>query len=159
MTVGENISLPVRYHRNCAIQEAQDYLSPLIESMELSSWLAITPGRLGLKWSQRTGLARALAVKPDALLLDNPVAGLDPKETSWWVDTLGELASGQHPWMEGKPVTLVMACDDIRPWKMQGKQFAALTNKRWQVLGSRDQLADCTDKALKELLEPEFANR
>jgi len=42
---------------------------------------------------KRVALASVLVMNPDALLLDEPTAGLDPRSQSWLVDTLAALAA------------------------------------------------------------------
>ena len=36
-----------------------------------------------------------MTVRPEVLLLDNPLAGLDPRQTRWWLDTLAALNAGR----------------------------------------------------------------
>ena len=77
LTVLENIALPLRYHKNLSNAEAQEAVTLLIEELELGPWTDSTPGAIGRNWQKRVGLARALALKPKLLLVDNPLSGLD----------------------------------------------------------------------------------
>ena len=88
LTVSENVALPLRYHRNLSQAEAEPEVSAILESLELAPWADSTPGALGRNWQKRVGLARALALKPEVVLVDNParheyptpadVVGTDP---------------------------------------------------------------------------------
>ena len=66
------------------------------------------PGRLRRNWRQRVGLARALILRPEVLLLDNPLAGIDPPQIRWWLTFLTDLVNG-HPLMNNRKVTLILA--------------------------------------------------
>ncbi len=83
LTVLENVALPLRYHRNLSLAEATGAVGELMASLELEPWADRLPGTLGRGWQKRTGLARALALKPEVLLVDNPLAGLDPRQAGW----------------------------------------------------------------------------
>jgi ABC-type transporter Mla maintaining outer membrane lipid asymmetry ATPase subunit MlaF len=128
LTIAENISLPIRYHQKVSLEEALKKTEALLELIELADRAATTPGTLGRNWQQRVGLARALALKPRILLLDNPLTGLDPRDVSWWLDLLDQLSAG-HPLVDGRPITLVTTSDDLRPWKGRARQFAILKSK------------------------------
>jgi ABC-type transporter Mla maintaining outer membrane lipid asymmetry ATPase subunit MlaF len=151
LTVAENVALPLRYHHNLAHAQANAEAQRMLELTGLTSWADSTPGAIGRNWRKRVGLARALMLKPDVLLLDNPLAGLDLRHCSWWVKFLGELSRG-HEWRDGRPMTLVVTADDLRPWRQCARQFAALKDKHFLVLGSWEQIEVASDELVRELM-------
>ena len=154
LTVAENIALPLRYHRNLRAEAALEQAQRWLEATELEPWADSTPGALGRNWQKRAGLARALILQPEILLLDHPLGGLDMRHANWWLRFLEQLSKG-HPLMQGKPVTLVVTASDLRPWKNQAKQFAILREKRFSVLGTWTQLEAASQELLHELLVTE----
>ena len=155
LSVAENVALPLRYHRSQPGVEADKRVKAILDATGLAPWAEHTPGRINLARRQRVALARALAMSPEALLLDNPLGGPGRQEARWWRDFLAQLAGG-HPLLRGCPVTLVVACDDLRPWADQGKQFALLKQKRWLAVGGRAELTCGDEPLLHELLATEF---
>jgi len=151
LTVAQNLALPLRYHRNLAKGEAEAAVRDLLEAAELTPWANRTPTLLGRSWQKRVGLARALALQPEVLLVDNPLAGLDLRHTTWWLGFLDQLSNG-HPLMRGRPVTLVVTTADLRPWEGHARQFAILKNQRLCVLGTWAQLQATSEELLHELL-------
>jgi ABC-type transporter Mla maintaining outer membrane lipid asymmetry ATPase subunit MlaF len=155
LTVGENVALPLRYHQNCSSVEVEDRVEALLETTGLTRFTDARAGQVKSGWRQRVGLARALALQPELLLLDNPLAGIGPQEARWWREFLSRLVEG-HELMGNKPVTLVAACHDLRPWADQGKQFALLKQQRWMRVGGREELACSAEPLLRELLAADF---
>ena len=151
LTVAENIALPLRYHRNLSAAEAETQVREIMNLTELSPWADSTPGALGRNWQKRVGLARALMLKPQVLLLDNPLGGLDLRHRGWWLRCLDQLSAG-HEWLGKNRVTLIATADDLRPWRKRARQFAFLKDKRLIVLGSWDEVEAATDAQLQELL-------
>ena len=151
LTVRENVALPLRYHRNLTAGEAEAQVQPVLEAMDLTSLADSTPGALGRNWHKRVGLARALMLKPEVLLVDNPLAGLDLRHAHWWLEFLGRLSTGDKL-MGGRPLTLVMTSADLRPWKGQARQFAVLQKHRLSVLGTWERLEAASAELVQELL-------
>ena len=152
LTVTENIALSLRYHEELTPEELAARVEALLVCTELKPFANSTPGALGRNWQKRTGLARALALQPEVLLLDNPLGGADAREAGWWLNCLAQFAAG-HPFMPGKrPTTLVVSTDDLRPWRGLATRFAVLREGRFEVLGDRSRLAPAADPLVKELL-------
>jgi len=150
LTVAENIALPLRYHRDLPEAAAQAEVRELLDLTGLADWADSTPGAIPLDWRKRAGLARALILRPEVLLLDNPLAGLDGRQGAWWLNFLGELSHGLD-WMKGRPVTLAATTLDFRPWRNCARQFAVLKDKKLVVIGSWAQLEAAGDELVREL--------
>jgi len=150
LTISENISLPLLYHRDVSLDEADAEVQKLLELTELGPWADSTPGAIARNWQRRAGLARALALRPEVLLLDNPLAGLDLRHRAWWINLLEQLSRG-HEWLNGRPLTLVVTTNDLRLWRGGKRQFALLKNKRFIVLGGWAEVESASDEFVREL--------
>jgi putative ABC transport system ATP-binding protein len=151
LTVFENVALPLRYHRNLTCAAAETEVQEILEALELGPWADSTPGALGRNWQKRVGLARALALKPEVLLVDNPLANLDLRHIHWWLGFLDSLSKG-HKLLQGRPMALVVTSADLHPWKNRARQFAVLKNHRLTVLGTWAQLEAASEELLHEVL-------
>ncbi len=151
MSVLENILLPVCYHGNCRAEEAMKRARPLLDLTKLTDVAGHLPVQLSRGQRQRAALARALVLQPDVLLIDNPVANLDPRNIRWWVDFLGALARG-HEQFGGKRISIVVTAEDFRPWLEVGTRFGLLADGKWRSFDSRQELTDCSEPLVREML-------
>lgn len=151
LTIAENIALPLQYHGRGNAGEIRERVTELLEAMELSPWANRTPANVGRSWRQRAGLARALALRPEVLLLDSPLTGLDVRHTFWWLDRLGELSQG-HARLGGGSLTLIVTADDLRPWRRQAGRVACLARRRLTVYDDWQAAEDSNDATIRELL-------
>lgn len=157
LTLAENVALPLRYHHGDTAADLDERLKALFEMTGLEPWADSYPANVNRNWQQRIGLARALALKPAVLLLDSPLTGLDPHDVAWWLETVSALAQG-HPLMDGKPLTVVVSGDDLRPWRHHAARFAILKSGQFVPLGTRTDLAAREESLLQDML-PRPASR
>jgi ABC-type transporter Mla maintaining outer membrane lipid asymmetry ATPase subunit MlaF len=151
LTVGENVALPFRYHKNLGYPDGIKAMDELLVTTELKPIVDVKPADLPRSWHKRAGLARALSLQPKILLADNPLGALDARHSLWWLQFLDALSQG-HPWLGGRPLTIVVTTDDFRPWRGRGRRFALLKEKTFIPLGSWDDVVSSGEPLVKELL-------
>ena len=135
LTVLENIGLPLREHTALA--------DPLID--EIAHWkLSMAglkaevasqyPSELSGGMLKRASLARALALDPELLFLDEPTAGLDP-DSAAGVDTLIRTLRDLYG------LTVVMITHDLDLLWQVADRVAVLAEGKVQATGSMDELS------------------
>jgi len=155
LNVHENVALPLRYHRHLSWQEIEDRVKLMLELTGLTAHAEAMPGTLNHHLHKRAGLARALMLEPEVLLVDHPLSGLDFRQTNWFLNFLDQLSTG-HEFLKRRPVTLIVTAEDLRPWRNPNCHFALLKDRHFLTLGHRHQLAGHPEPLVKELLAEEL---
>jgi phospholipid/cholesterol/gamma-HCH transport system ATP-binding protein len=78
LSVRENIAYPLREHTRPTEAEIDRRVAECLEDVGLPGIEAEWPAGLSTGMRKRVGLARAIALRPEVLLYDEPTTGLDP---------------------------------------------------------------------------------
>ncbi len=78
LSVGENVAYGLREHLAMSEEEISARVHESLDSVGLPGIEAMWPADLSGGMKKRVGLARAIAVRPQVLLYDEPTTGLDP---------------------------------------------------------------------------------
>ncbi len=92
LTVAENVSLGLEM-QGLGLNERKKRIDDKLELVGLTQWRNKRPDALSGGMQQRVGLARALAMDADILLMDEPFSALDPLIRQGLQDELLELQS------------------------------------------------------------------
>jgi phospholipid/cholesterol/gamma-HCH transport system ATP-binding protein len=91
MTLGENIALPLAEYTPLGPDDIRDIVSAKLALVGLAGFEDYYPAEISGGMQKRAGLARAMALDPDVLFLDEPSSGLDPVSARRLDDLILEL--------------------------------------------------------------------
>jgi phospholipid/cholesterol/gamma-HCH transport system ATP-binding protein len=94
MTLAENVAIPLEMHTRLAPDEIAAVARLKLALVGLRGFEDLRPIELSGGMQKRAGLARAMALDPEILFLDEPSAGLDPMTARRLDDLIRELRDG-----------------------------------------------------------------
>jgi phospholipid/cholesterol/gamma-HCH transport system ATP-binding protein len=95
LTLGENISMPIEESGNVPADRISELVSYKLALVGLSGYESYYPAQISGGMRKRAGIARAMALDPDILFLDEPGAGLDPLSSMRLDELILRLRDGQ----------------------------------------------------------------
>ena len=132
ISVGENVAFPLRRHSDFDNAKILEIAHAKLADVGLEKAFDKMPGDLSGGMKKRAGLARAMALDPGILLVDEPSAGLDPITSHEIDDLLVELKK--------KGTTLVVVTHNIPSACHIGDELAMLHEGKLIARGTAAEL-------------------
>jgi phospholipid/cholesterol/gamma-HCH transport system ATP-binding protein len=146
LTVAQNVAFPLERHTKMLESERSDRVKELLRSVGMEHDLNKMPSDISGGMQKRVGLARALALQPEILLLDEPTAGLDPI-TSGEIDDLVLKLQKEHA------LTSIVVTHDLHSARAIADRVALLDKGNVVMEGSFKELAESNDDFVREFFK------
>jgi len=147
LTVKENIGLPLREHTALGDQLIDEIADWKLAMSGLAPEVgAQYPAELSGGMMKRASLARALALDPELLFLDEPTAGLDPQSA-------GEVDKLVCQLRDLFGLTIVMITHDLDLLWQVADRVAVLAGGKVQAVGSMSELAAMDNPAIRQFFD------
>ena len=148
ISVGENVAFPLRRHTRMRETEIQQRVGELLNQVGLEAHRHKNPSEVSGGMRKRVGLARALALNPSILLVDEPSSGLDPV-TSQEIDELLLGLKLRHG------TTIVVVTHNIPSARRIGDMLAFLHEGRILAYGTPEQLQQSRQELVQRFMSIE----
>jgi len=145
ISVGENVAFPLRRHTDWPDAKIRDVARAKLAEVGLEDDFDKMPGELSGGMRKRAGLARAMALDPDILLVDEPSAGLDPITACEIDDLLVE--------RKKSGTTLVVVTHNIPSARHIGDELAVLHEGRVIARGTAEELDKSEDEIVQAFMK------
>ncbi len=133
LTVAENVEVPIKEHTDLSPELREQLTALKIELVGLAVEAGDKfPSQLSGGMRKRAGLARALALDPEILFLDEPTAGLDPIGAAAFDQLIRSLQQSLN-------LTVFMVTHDLDSLSTICDRIAVLVDKRVKV-GTMEEL-------------------
>jgi phospholipid/cholesterol/gamma-HCH transport system ATP-binding protein len=146
LTVEQNVEFPLDRHTTLNAEERKSRAHELLESVGMGRDGDKMPSQISGGMQKRVGLARALALSPAIVLLDEPTAGLDPITAA----EIGELISQLQ---EKHGMTSIVVTHDLHGAKHFANRLVMLDQGKVLFEGSFEDLQKSTDPFVIQYLK------
>ncbi len=143
----ENVAFPIRrHHRKLREAEVRDRVQECLEMVGMPTVGKLMPSQMSGGMRRRVGFARAIALKPELLLFDEPTTGLDPIMTS----VLGDIILRLREQLNTTTITIT---HDIQSARKIATQIAMLFRGKVIHTDRNPAFFEADEPVLRQFLE------
>jgi len=147
LNVEQNVAFPLVHHRReMSKSEQADRVRKLLAEVGMEGHLNKMPSDISGGMQKRVGLARALILDPEILLLDEPTAGLDPISS-------GEIDELVLKLQEEHQMASIVVTHDLHSAKTIANRLALLDKGMVVIEGTFEELQKSDIEFVKEFLQ------
>jgi phospholipid/cholesterol/gamma-HCH transport system ATP-binding protein len=143
LTLYDNLALPLRRLTRKSDQEIDEIIDRVLHQVGLGGDRDKMPLELSGGMKKRAGLARALVLEPEILMVDEPSSGLDRITASEIDDLLIE---------QKRRTTMIIVTHDVHGARRIGDRFAVLDQGRLAALGKPEDLEEHENETVRKLV-------
>jgi phospholipid/cholesterol/gamma-HCH transport system ATP-binding protein len=143
LTLYDNLALPLRRLTRKSDQEIDEIIDRVLHQVGLGGDREKMPLELSGGMKKRAGLARALVLEPEILMVDEPSSGLDRITASEIDDLLIE---------QKRRTTMIIVTHDVHGARRIGDRFAVLDQGRLAALGKPEDLEEHENETVRKLV-------
>ena len=146
LTVEQNVAFPLQHHKKeMSKSEQGDRVRALLAEVGMEGDFNKMPSDISGGMQKRVGLARALALEPDILLLDEPTAGLDPISSAEIDDLVLKLQAEHH-------MASIVVTHDLHSAKTIADRLALINEGDVVIEGNFEELQKSDVEFVREFL-------
>src|SRR6476469_3530276 len=145
LTVEDNVALPLREHTRLAPSIIDLVVWMKLTAVGLGEFGKSLPRELSGGMKKRAAVARALALGPEILVLDEPSAGLDPIVAAELDESILLLKHTFH-------MTLIVVTHELPSAFLITDRIAMLFNGKRHAVGTKDEIRASQDPRVKQFL-------
>jgi len=145
LSVADNVAFPLRRHTRMPETEIAQSVRERLADVGLGAELDKMPLDLSGGMRKRVGLARALALQPSILLVDEPSSGLDPITTREIDKLLIDLKSSNK-------TTVVVVTHNVASARRIGDKLIVLHDGRIIAQGTARELDESKDEVVMQFM-------
>jgi len=145
LTVGENVGFELIEHYGIKGEELLDRVEESLSLVGLSGIGNLMPSELSGGMRKRVALARAICIKPEIILYDEPTTGVDPITA----DSINELIRGLHDKLN---VTSIVVTHDMKSAYKIADRIAMLFNGKIIAQGTSEEIQHTTHPIVHQFI-------